>query len=245
MAAVATDHPNTSLGKSQPTSSGTDRRQEVCLSPAAASVRVGGSIVTPPLHPRLLETLVREYWVPLVLFDPDWRVVVWNRGAQDLFGLSLEQAVGRSLEDTGILPEGSFGPVLRARVAASEEVMITGEPRSPDGTRLVHRFRRIAEDGESLGYLCVSSFRDAAGISGDLPELAGGSWSRSLEHDLRNSIQVISDHSELLLAEMASSPFAPRVREIQRAVERLLCRTGQSEAGKTRSHAHGQEEGQG
>lgn len=242
---MATDLADRCLAPRRLTSPVTQLASKAVLSPAVASAGAGGTIVTPPLHPRLLETLVREYWVPLVLFDPGWRVVVWNRGAQDLFGLSLEQAVGRSLEDTGILPEGSFGPVLRARVAASEEVMITGEPRSPDGTRLVHRFRRIAEDGESLGYLCVSSFRDAAGISGDLPELAGGSWSRSLEHDLRNSIQVISDHSELLLAEMASSPFAPRVREIQRAVERLLCRTGQSEAGKTRSHAHGQEEGQG
>lgn len=244
MAAVATDHPNTSLGKSQPTSSGTDRRQEVCLSPAAASVRVGGSIVTPPLHPRLLETLVREYWVPLVLFDPDWRVVVWNRGAQDLFGLPLEQAVGKSLEDTGILPERSYGPVLRARVAASEDVMLTGEPRSGDGTRLVHRFRRIALDDEPLGFLCASSFRDAAGIGSSVHELAAVPLSGSLEHDLRNSIQVISNHSELLLAEMASSPFAPRVREIQRAVERLLRRTGEWKEGETRSHAHG-EEGQG
>jgi len=170
--------------------------------------------------------------------------VVWNRGAQDLFGLPLEQAVGKSLEDTGILPERSYGPVLRARVAASEDVMLTGEPRSGDGTRLVHRFRRIALDDEPLGFLCASSFRDAAGIGSSVHELAAVPLSGSLEHDLRNSIQVISNHSELLLAEMASSPFAPRVREIQRAVERLLRRTGEWKEGETRSHAHG-EEGQG
>ncbi len=242
MAAVVTDSPNTSLGKSQPTSSGTDRRQEVCLSPAAASVRVGGPIVTPPLHPRLLETLVREYWVPLVLFDPGWRVVVWNRGAQDLFGLPLEQAVGRSLEDTGILPERSYGPVLRARVATSEDVMLTGEPSSGDGTRLVHRFRRIAVDDEPLGFLCASSVRDAAEIGSNVREQAVVPLSESLEHDLRNSIQVISNHSELLLAEMASSPLAPRVREIQRAVDRLLRRTGRLKEGEARSHAHGEED---
>ena len=214
----------------------------MCLSPAAASVRVGGPIVTPPLHPRLLETLVREYWVPLVLFDPGWRVVVWNRGAQDLFGLPLEQAVGKSLEDTGILPERSYGPVLRARVAASEDVMLTGEPRSGDGSRLVHRFRRIAVDDEPLGFLCASSFRDAAEIGSNVRELAGVPLPGSLEHDLRNSIQVISNHSELLLAEMASSPFAPRVREIQRAVERLLRRTSEWKEGESRSHAHGEED---
>lgn len=241
---MATDLADCCLAPPRLTSPVTQLASKAVLSPAVTSAGAGGTIVTPPLHPRLLETLVREFWVPLVLFDPDWRVVVWNRGAQDLFGLPLEQAVGKSLEDTGILPERSYGPVLRARVAASEDVMLTGEPRSGDGTRLVHRFRRIALDDEPLGFLCASSFRDAAGIGSSVHELAAVPLSGSLEHDLRNSIQVISNHSELLLAEMASSPFAPRVREIQRAVERLLRRTGEWKEGETRSHAHG-EEGQG
>jgi PAS domain-containing protein len=204
---------------------------------------VGGPIVTPPLDPRLLETLVREYWVPLVLFDPGWRVVVWNRGAQDLFGLPLEQAVGRPLEETGILPEGSYGSVLRARVTASEEVMLMDEPRSGDGTRrsVVHRFRRIAADDELLGFLCASSFRDPAELGSNGPEPAGVALPPPLEHDWRNSIQVISNHSELLLSETAASPFAPRVREIMRAVEHLMDRTGQLRKGEARSQEHGEE----
>jgi len=238
---VVTDLSDSSLGKARLTNPGTHRTHDLDLSPAGVSVRAGGTTVTSPLHPRLLETLVREYWVPLVLFDPDWRVVVWNRGAQDLFGLPLERAVGRSLEDTGILPERSYGPVLRARVAASGDVMLTGESSSGDGASLVHRFRRIAEDDEPLGFLCASSCRDASGLGSNLPDLAGARLPVGLAHDLRNSIQVISNHSELLLAEMASSPFAPRVREIQRVVERLLQRTEHEEESKPRSQSHGEE----
>lgn len=209
---------------------------------------MGGTIVTPPLHPRLLETLVRDYWVPLVLFDPGWRVVVWNRGAQDLFGLQLEQAVGRPLEDTGILPERSYGPVLRARVSASEEVALTGEPGAGKEARhsVVHRFRRIAVDDEPLGFLCASSHRDAGEAGSNVPRLEDISrpLPGTLEHDLRNSLQVISNHSELLLAELGSSPSAPRVQEILRAVEKLMHRTGQQQDVEARSEAHG-EEGQG
>ena len=179
---------------------------------------MGGPIVTTPLVPRLLETLVREYWVPLVLFDPDWRVVVWNRGAQDLFGLPLEKAV------TGILPERSYGPVLRARVASSEEMMLTGAPE-PDGegagATLVHRFRRIGNGDELLGFLCVSTRRGEAEPSVVSPATASRP---PLGHDLRNALQVISNHAEMLLVEMDSSPAAPRLREILRAVERLMAR---------------------
>jgi len=169
--------------------------------------------------------------------------VVWNRGAQDLFGLPLEQAVGRSLEDTGILPERSYGPVLRARVASSEDVMLTGESKSGDGKHLVHRFRRIRLENEPLGFLCASSLRDSPEVSSHVPDLAGipPALPGSLEHDLRNSIQVISNHSELLLSDLAASPLAPRVREILRAVERLMRRTGQLSEGESRRQADGEE----
>jgi hypothetical protein len=96
-------------------------------------------------------------------------------------------------------------------------------------------------DDEPLGFLCASSFRDAAEIGSNVPDLTDVPLRDSLEHDLRNSIQVISNHSELLLAEMASSPFAPRVREIQQAVECLLHRTGKSKGGEARSEVHGEE----
>jgi hypothetical protein len=242
---VATDLPNTPVGKSPLTCSGTSQTDDLYLSPAAADRWAGGTIVTPSLHPRLLETLIQDYWVPLVLFDPGWRVVVWNRGAQDLFGLPLEQAVGRPLEDTGILPERSYGPVLRARVATSEDVMLTGESGWRGGTHAVHRFRRIGVEEEPLGFLCASSLREASEIGTHVPgEALTPAGSGFLEHDLRNSIQVISNHSELLLADLGSSPLAPRVREILRAVERLTHRTDSSREEQARRQGNG-EEGQG
>ena len=134
--------------------------------------------------------------------------------------------MGRLLEETGILPERSYGPVLRARVASSAEMMLTGglpAEGGDAGAALVHRFRRIGEGEELFGFLCVSSRRGEPEPAAVLSETL----------DLRNSLQVISNQSELLLSEMPSGPAAPRLREILRAVQRLLARTAAPEKAQT------------
>ena len=70
----------------------------------------------PSLEERLLRSLVDDLWISLVVFDPEWRVVLWNRKSEELFGLSSEAARGKALEETGVLPDLSYGPSLRARV---------------------------------------------------------------------------------------------------------------------------------
>ncbi len=216
--------------------------------------RAGGRIVNPPLHPRLLETLVQDYWVPLVIFDPDWRVLVWNRGAQELFQLPVERAVGRPLEETGILPDRSYGVDLRRRVEARENVVLAGVPAPGNGRRrgaLVHRFQRIAQGDPTLGFFCATAFQEEADrVPASLAEQAQRSHPAAGGmpiHDLRNSLQIISNHSELLLAEVAETSAAARVHEILREVEGVMRRVdegrGVSQAalgGKSRS-SHGEE----
>jgi hypothetical protein len=185
--------------------------------------------MSPSSDPRILSSLVRDYWVPLVVFDPSWRVMAWNGRAAELFSLGEAQALGRPLEDCGILPERRYGAMLRDRLESPGEVMLTSETGSKERTDpqvLVHRFRRIEEEGEHLGFLCSTSSREQAeAISGGRRE-AGGEVPpdrrvTSLVHDLRNSLQVISNHFELLLAEVSDAPAVARVHEIRTAVEAL------------------------
>ena len=74
---------------------------------------------------------------------------------------------GRSLEETGILPDDSYGPVLRERLGKADGLVLAGVGDSDAAAgNVVHRFQRIiAEDGALLGFVCVSEGREHPGAA--------------------------------------------------------------------------------
>lgn len=184
---------------------------------------------------QVLEGLVQALWVSLVGFDPHWRVVVWNRRAESIFGLTAEEAIGRRLERTGILPDPSQGVIVEARIERAGDLVLVGEAVRGERKKwrtLVHRFRRIEGNrGEHRGFLCASDYKEvpesAEPSKDDLFGMVRAATLMrgvgTLVHDLQSPLQVILNRSEQLLGEEARrhGPADSRLQAIARATEDL------------------------
>ncbi len=185
----------------------------------------------------LAQEILHGLWVSVVGFDPRWRVVLWNPRAQELFGLTARQAVGRSLAETRIL--GDTGPVSRlmARVEHAGELVIPGVARpTGNGSRpIVHRLRRVdGPGGEPRGYLCLSGplglenssqDRELGELFGLTPQWALAPATSAVVEEMRRPLQVILLSGELLREEIApedlETGLGTRVQAIVRSVDDL------------------------
>jgi PAS domain S-box-containing protein len=107
---------------------------------------------------RYVESLVEINPTAIVTVDRDGRVTSWNLAAEDLFGYSREEAIGRTLDDLVAARED-----LRGAAVSYEEVLRAGRFHT-----VTQRARRdgtladveltvvpVTEEGESTGYLAI------------------------------------------------------------------------------------------
>jgi len=168
-----------------------------------------------------------------VLWDRECRVTGWNRRAEELFGWTREEALGRSFFDF-IIPEGA-----RPRVAAVVEALLRGEiePRVINENQTKSGETILCEWSNSVLYDREGRVTGAMSLALDITErkraeeerlnlerqvqhaqkleslgvLAGG-----IAHDFNNLLVSILGNADLALEEM--SPHAP-ARENVKAIE--------------------------
>ena len=69
---------------------------------------------------RFLDSILNSLVVGIAVIDPNLDVMVWNRAAEDLFGLRAEEATRRSFLALDIgLPVGEVGPMLHELLATN------------------------------------------------------------------------------------------------------------------------------
>jgi PAS domain S-box-containing protein len=114
----------------------------------------------------------------VIAVDLDDRVVVWNAGAERLFGWRAEEVLGQRLP---IVPDDAWDRRRRwvERVFAGEDVEVTTQRLHRDGRRMdvVIRYAVITEDGTPTGTVAVcrdasSQLRAAARFQRSQAELA-------------------------------------------------------------------------
>lgn len=90
----------------------------------------------------------------IIGLDPEWRVRVWNRGAQQLFDYQQDEVLGRKL-DTFLLPPGPAAERERAFIRREVERR---------GAIINHHTHCLAKDGRSIPVsLTLTSLRDETG----------------------------------------------------------------------------------
>ncbi len=175
----------------------------------------------------------------------DGTTLYWNRGSEQLYGYSSDEAVGRNLLDLIIPPE------MRAAVAEAIQVMAkTGEPIPASELELMRK------DGSRIWVYSTHVMLPRRGqppelfcIDVDLSEIKRGeaertrlhehlSQSQKLEsigrlaggvaHDFNNMLGVILGHVELSLDDMdPADPLNASLQEIRAAARRSADLTGQ------------------
>ena len=165
------------------------------------------------------------------IFSTDQSGVIgfWNRGAEQMYGWTAQEAIGKRSHDLlqTDFPEALPGIEIKLLASGSWQGELSYARR--DGERLTVMSRRALRrdaDGTPIGYLEMDT---------DLTELRRvdeqrrhsqkleslGLLAVGVAHDFNNIVTVINGYSEMLLSEMpANSLFWESLREIRTAGER-------------------------
>lgn len=112
-----------------------------------------------------MRTILTSLQQGVVVVDDELRVQVWNRGAEDLWGLRPEEAVGHHLFSLDIgLPFDPIKPMLRTVLAdgSGQELTVDGINRRgrPTRVRLLVTPMRDENDSRAGGALVIMEPRD-------------------------------------------------------------------------------------
>jgi two-component system NtrC family sensor kinase len=173
--------------------------------------------------------------IGMYMKDSDGRYMMLNPEMEKVFGLPIDQVLGRSADEL-------FGPAEAGMINASDrEVLQTGQPRSVEeflpghdeyAWSLVVRFPIALQDGQPMrvgGFdIDISELkraeaelqrsREALYQSEKLTAL--GSLLAGVSHELNNPLSVVLTLSELMQQKSASTPFAERSAKIHAAAAR-------------------------
>jgi len=184
-----------------------------------------------------LAAIVESSEDAIVASSLEGTILTWNRGAENLYGYSAGEMIGRSI--SVLMP-----PDRRDEPFEILDAIRKGEDVRPGGESI----RRRKDGTEVFVSLSVSPLRNELGqlvgkaaIARDVSERvrleqkfqqsqrmeAVGKLAGGVAHDFNNLLAVITGYSDLLLREMGGGPFSQRVEEIRKAADRAAGLTRQ------------------
>jgi PAS domain S-box-containing protein len=179
----------------------------------------------------LLASLVDASADAIVGVSGDLRILSWNRGAEQVFGLTARQAIGADVSAVLLLDPDE----ARGRARSLRRVLEEGATLCYDVERTRVDGRAIAldvtaspvrqDDGEIVAACVVardvteraelqSRLRRAERLEA-IGRLAGG-----IAHDFNNVLTVISGYLDLAVSRAGVGPLRDDLREVERAAER-------------------------
>ncbi len=172
----------------------------------------------------------------VIATDLEGTIIYWNRAAEELFGWSREEALGRSVVE--MTPaEGARERAIEIFDVLREGHVWTGEfeLRRRDGSTfhaLVTDAPIYDGEGELIGVIGVSSdVSERHALEEQLRQSqkmeAVGRLAGGIAHDFNNILTAIGGHCELLLEDMPEGPHRTDVQDIARSAKRAAALTRQ------------------
>jgi len=174
-----------------------------------------------------------------IITGPDRRIREWNPAAAAILGYTAEEAVGRTIDELGIVSEAARAHVesIRARLLAGDmSAHCADENVTKDGRTIFCEWYNtplLEPDGAFAGSLSMfvdttdkrhleTQLRHAQKMEG-IGQLAGG-----IAHDFNNMLAVICGYTEMVLGNLSSvHPSRGHLVEIQKAADRAAALTRQ------------------
>jgi PAS domain S-box-containing protein len=187
-------------------------------SPPAAAASNPAAPQVGPLFERVLDAIV--------VADLSGRIVLWNSAAEQLFGYSAEEAVGRSIE---ILMPSAIAEVHRAGLA---RYVRTGHGLIADADTPVEMPARTRSGEEIRVELKLSELRDANGARFAVATIRDANMRKQLEltnlelvqarvarSEVELEVAVRDELLESVAAMLEEEPSREQLRRIARAIE--------------------------
>ncbi|MDB4887837.1 MAG: hypothetical protein JWN79_3275 [Gemmatimonadetes bacterium] len=206
-----------------------------------STVRLGGETARPVASgdnsAKTLHAILVASPLPIIAFDPDWTVRVWNEAAEALYGWTPRDVIERRLPMLRGEDDEAFRALLRQALEAPRGIAdVPAVHRRKDGTVVdvhVSLAPLRAPDGRLRGFLgIVTDVSERTRLADELRQaqrmevigrLAGG-----IAHDFNNLLTVISTHAQFLMQDLpAESPLMEDAEAIQESSARAAALTRQ------------------
>lgn len=145
----------------------------------------------------------------VLVFDEQFRITLFNQGAQSILGVDLRSAKGRPLETVpGALPLAATIKRAFSQLAATDserlhwqeqfDITLAGDdaPDKPHTTTLLARGTHLSMDGRGNGYVVV--FDDITAVISASRTVAWGEVARRMAHEIKNPLTPIQLSAERL-----------------------------------------------
>ncbi|HEY7803250.1 MAG TPA: ATP-binding protein [Orrella sp.] len=145
----------------------------------------------------------------VLVFDEQFRITLFNQGAQSILGVDLRSAKGRPLETVpGALPLATTIKRAFSQLAATDserlhwqeqfDITLASDdaPDKPHTTTLLARGTHLSMDGRGNGYVVV--FDDITAVISANRTVAWGEVARRMAHEIKNPLTPIQLSAERL-----------------------------------------------
>ncbi len=181
-----------------------------------------------------LESVLSHLSSGVLVFDENFRLNLFNQGAQAILQLDLRQATGRPLE----VVDGALEFTRRIRDAFAEHQAVgserpywqqqfeldiataQGEASRPHGVTLLARGTHLQVDERGTGYLVV--FDDISEVISANRAVAWGEVARRLAHEIKNPLTPIQLSAERLAMKLADRLDAQDAALLLRATNTIV-----------------------
>ncbi|CUS80567.1 PAS domain S-box-containing protein [Candidatus Kryptonium thompsonii] len=185
------------------------------------------------VHERVLHSIIQNYSDAVIALDNDYKIFFWNKGAERIFGYTLDEMLGKTvdpivpseLKEKGEL-QWLFEETLRKGYIENYET----ERITKDGRRIIVNLSRSLikdENGEILGSIAivkdVTKVKELEKQIQHSDKLALiGQIAAGIAHEIGTPLNVISGNAEYIMMEMGeNNPYKEELETIISQAERI------------------------